>query len=151
MKAFKFMSYKCNKADPCMTFKWVDSHLVLWIIWVDDCLNAGLDQEVRKAVKEMHLMFECKDLGMLEEYVGCKIKHECDKGWMKLTQQVLLQSYEDEFELNQHGLKPHTPAEMGSVLEREDGDEVLSKKEHSKYLTGINKLLHMSRWKRPEM
>eukprot|EP00957_Ditylum_brightwellii_P053339 4043231-Ditylum_brightwellii.AAC.2 len=56
-----FESYKCNKADLCMAFKWVDSCLVLWITWVDDCLNTGPEQEVKKAMKEMHSMFECKD------------------------------------------------------------------------------------------
>eukprot|EP00957_Ditylum_brightwellii_P070326 5342611-Ditylum_brightwellii.AAC.1 len=95
-KVFKFMGYKRNKADPCTAFKWNE------------------EQEVRKAVKEMHLMFECKDLGMLDEYVGCKIKHKHNEGWMKLMQPVLLQSFGDEFELNQHGLMPHTPAETGS-------------------------------------
>eukprot|EP00957_Ditylum_brightwellii_P012612 953270-Ditylum_brightwellii.AAC.1 len=54
-KAFKFMGYKRNKANPCMAFKWVDSRLVLWITWVDDCHNARPEQEARKAVKEMHL------------------------------------------------------------------------------------------------
>eukprot|EP00957_Ditylum_brightwellii_P009146 691518-Ditylum_brightwellii.AAC.1 len=101
-------------------------------------------------MKEMHLMFECKELGMLAEYVGCKIKYKHNEGWMKLMQPVLLQSYEDEFELNQRGLMPHTSAEMGSVLEREEGDGVLSKKEHSKYQTDVGKLVHMSRQTRPE-
>eukprot|EP00957_Ditylum_brightwellii_P053338 4043231-Ditylum_brightwellii.AAC.1 len=78
------------------------------------------------------------------------MEHKCNEGWMKLMQPVLLQTYEDEFELNQHGLKPQTSAETGSVLEREDSDEVLSKREHSKYWTGIGKLMHMFRWMRPE-
>eukprot|EP00957_Ditylum_brightwellii_P035502 2691471-Ditylum_brightwellii.AAC.1 len=103
---------------------------------------------MRKAVKEMHLVFECKDLGVLEEYVGCKIEHKRDEGWIKLMQPVLLQSFEDEFKLDQHGLVPHTPAKTGSVLERHKGDEVLGKKDYGKYQTEIGKLLHMARWTR---
>eukprot|EP00957_Ditylum_brightwellii_P108299 8262075-Ditylum_brightwellii.AAC.1 len=40
-KALCYMSYSGNKADPCLAFQWIDGLLVIWIIWVDDCLAIG--------------------------------------------------------------------------------------------------------------
>eukprot|EP00957_Ditylum_brightwellii_P128242 9780668-Ditylum_brightwellii.AAC.1 len=99
----------------------------------------------------MSSLFETEELGELEEYVGCKIEYNREERWMRLTQPILLQSYEDEFELDEHGLNPHTPADTGSMLERIEGEPTLGKEEHGKYRMGVGKLLHMSRWIRPEI
>eukprot|EP00957_Ditylum_brightwellii_P007110 539753-Ditylum_brightwellii.AAC.1 len=138
------MQFHCNKANPCLSYKWVNGKLVIWISWVDDCLNAGPEQEVREAVKQMNSMLKCKELGELAEYVSCKIDYNKDDGWMRLMQPILLQSYEDKFGRNEHGLMPHTPVEAGSVLEKEESKKTLGQQEHNKYQTGVGKLLHMS-------
>jgi len=41
--------------------------------------------------------FDCVDIGALIEYVGCKIERT-SKG-LKITQPVILQSFEDEFKI----------------------------------------------------
>ena len=41
LKAFRFMKYARNRADPCLYFRWVKGELVIWISWVDDCLLVG--------------------------------------------------------------------------------------------------------------
>ena len=66
-----------------------------------------------------------------------------DVGWIKLTQLVLLQIFEDEFEMNETGREAITPAVAD--------EEVLLKEEHSKYRTGTDKLLHVTRWSRPDI
>eukprot|EP00957_Ditylum_brightwellii_P134549 10257052-Ditylum_brightwellii.AAC.2 len=60
-----------------------------------------------------------------------------------MMQPDLLQSYKDEFELDQHGLIPHMPAETGSVLDKKSDSEVIGRKEHSQYQLGAGKWLHM--------
>ena len=70
---------------------------------------------------------------------------------MKLTQPVLLKSYEDEFDLPTNGPIPTTPAEGGQVLRPcEDGGE-LSPEMQTKYQSGVGKMLHMMRWSRPDV
>eukprot|EP00957_Ditylum_brightwellii_P132060 10068767-Ditylum_brightwellii.AAC.1 len=67
---------------------------------------------------------------------------------------MLLQSYVDKFSLKEGGHVPHTPAKTGQVLSRgehETRDHKVSKKEHSKYQTGVGKLLHTTQFTRPEM
>jgi hypothetical protein len=35
----------------------------------------------------------------MKEYVGCKVEHNRQERWIKLTQPVMIQRFEDEFEL----------------------------------------------------
>eukprot|EP00957_Ditylum_brightwellii_P055405 4198626-Ditylum_brightwellii.AAC.1 len=74
-QAFKYMKYKCNKANLFLSVNCMNGFLVLWIAWVDDCLNAELPDSVCQAKKETLLMFDCEDLGLMKEYVGCKINY----------------------------------------------------------------------------
>eukprot|EP00957_Ditylum_brightwellii_P061493 4667343-Ditylum_brightwellii.AAC.1 len=79
-KAFKFMQFHYNKADLCLSYKWVNGKLNIWITWVDNCLNTGPEQEVKEVVKQMNSLFECKELGELAEYAGCKIDYNKEDG-----------------------------------------------------------------------
>ena len=60
-------------------------------------------------------LFDCEDIGEFKEYVGCKVERNDKEGYVKFTQPVLLQSYEDEFQLPTN--KYETPAEPSKVLE----------------------------------
>jgi hypothetical protein len=87
--------------------------LVAWISWIDDCLVAGDTIAVETAKEKMKSRFDCDDLGELNEYVSCEIDRGED--FVKFTQPVLLQSYEDEFEFNKTR-SVFTPEEQGKVL-----------------------------------
>eukprot|EP00957_Ditylum_brightwellii_P003744 284488-Ditylum_brightwellii.AAC.1 len=107
------MKFQRNKANPYLYYKWIGSCLIMWMSWVDDCLVAGPLELVEIAKAEMTGLFECKELREMDEYVGCKVEHDLQWHTIKLTQPVLLQSYTDEFKLDEHGLTPRTPAEAG--------------------------------------
>ena len=59
--------------------------------------------------------FDCDEVGELKEYVGCKIDWDKSAKWLKFTQPVLLQSFQDEFELLTRS-EFATPADLGQVL-----------------------------------
>jgi hypothetical protein len=42
---------------------------------------------------------ECEDAGSLNECIGCKVDRDVEGRKVKLTQPVLIQSFQDEFEL----------------------------------------------------
>ena len=44
---------------------------------------------------------ECDDTGEIQEYVGCKVQFDDENRTIKLTQPVLIQSFNDEFTLPQ--------------------------------------------------
>ena len=60
--------------------------------------------------------FEVDDIRPLEEDVGCKINYGPQQNCMKLTQPVLIQSLEDEFQIDLGGHIPQTAAAPGQVL-----------------------------------
>jgi hypothetical protein len=157
LRAFKHMKYARCKADPCLYFRWkqdsntMKRRLIIWLLWVDDCLILGPKKFVTGAKKKMMTLFECDDLGEMEEYVGCKVERNWTERWVRLTQPVLLQSYADEFNLDEHRRAPRTPAEAGDVLSKGEPKEQIKAKEQKKFRSGVGKLLHMMRWTRPEI
>ena len=148
--AFKSMSYQRSKADPCLHIRWTDGGLVAWLSWVDDYLVIGPKHEVKKAKADMMDRFDCDEVGELREYVGCKTDYDAKGGRLKFTQPVMLQSFVDEFEMPD-GQIPTTPAVPGSILMPVVERNQLSKKEQTKYRSGVGKLLHMMRWSRPDI
>jgi hypothetical protein len=56
--AFKSMDYKRSKADPCLYYARTALGLVLWILWVYDCLAVGKKEVVEIAKQQMMSHFE---------------------------------------------------------------------------------------------
>jgi hypothetical protein len=148
VKALTDMNFKRSAADPCLYYSWTMYGLVVWLSWIDDFLVAVDKKAVEAAKEQMKSIFECDDLGELNEYVGCKIDRNEDS--VKFTQPVMIQSYEDEFELNKTR-QVSTPSEQGNVLMKCDKGTELGGKEQTKYRSRVGKLLHMMRWSRPEI
>ena len=143
------LGFEKSGADPCLYFKWNDhERLNIWISWVDDLLAIGTRDDVELMAEGVKSQFDVDDLGTLEEYVGCKIDIDRENRSMRFTQPVLLQSYQDEFKLPD--LSPVTPLEAGRVLVKCEVADRLPDSEQSVYRSGVGKLLHMSRWSRPE-
>ena len=158
LRAFRHMNYERSKADPCLYFRWIKDpttmkdRLIVWLIWVDDCLILGPKTMVDSAKKEMMKLFDCDDLGEMQEYVGCKVERNQEERWVRLTQPVLLKSFQDEFELDEQRKDPRTPAEAGDVLSKGEPEEQMkTKNEQKKFRSGVGKLLHVMRWTRPEV
>ena len=113
LSAFCKMDCKRSKADPCLCFKWTAGFgLTMWLSHVDDCYVTGKKEGALQAKDEMH---ECDDIGELKEHVGCKINCKPHRGYLRVTQPVLLQSFEDEFNLPK-GKAPTLPASPGESL-----------------------------------
>ena len=112
---------------------------MIWISWIDDLVCVGPKEAVLKAKEEMMARFECDDVGDLDEYIGCKLERNVEDGWVKFTQPVLLQSFEDEFELPKNRV-PNTPAEPGQILVTGNPGSELDKEQQKSYRSGVGKL-----------
>eukprot|EP00957_Ditylum_brightwellii_P026963 2038523-Ditylum_brightwellii.AAC.1 len=126
LKCMKDMQYMRNSADLCMYYKWTLAGLVIWLSWINDCMVWGPKSVVPAESKAFTNQFECDDVGEVNEYVGCKIERDKKDKSFIFTQPILIQSFNDEFELsNKH---PKTPAEAGTTLVKTDaGGKVGSK------------------------
>jgi hypothetical protein len=99
----------------------------------------------------MGKIFDCEDVDEMNEYVGCKIERDPEEPSLRITQPVLLQSFEDEFDLSQMG-KPGLPAPAGSMLtkgDKTDSEAVLLAQQA--YRKGVGTLLHVTQWTRPDI
>jgi hypothetical protein len=47
------------------------------LLWVDDFAIFGPDELVPGIKNELLSLFNCKDVGEMKEYVGCKIERDC--------------------------------------------------------------------------
>lgn len=118
------------------------------ISWIDDNLIVGSKEAVAATKKDLMDRFDCEDCGDLDEYVGCKIDR-IDDGAIKFTQPVILQSFDDEFDLPNESY--NTPARAGTVLTKGEPEDALGGQEQTKYRSGVGKMLHVMQYSRPEM
>ena len=147
LQCFRSVGFEKSAADPCLCFAWKTHGLVLWLSWMDDCLVCGNETDACKAKEDMKQRFDCDDKSKMKECIGCKV--ERGDGWLRLTQPVLLNTFEDEFELPDND--PKFPATAGKVLVKGSEETTMSSQEQFKCRSGVGKLLHMMRWTRPDV
>ena len=131
MEAFSDMKFERSDADPCLYYRRSRYGLIAWVSWIDDCLVVGSRKAVGIAKRMLMNRFDCEDIGIANEYVGCKLTRDHEHKWMKITQPVLLQSYEDEFDLPENECK--TPAVPGQVLMKCDRKDALPAIQQKKF------------------
>ena len=84
--------------------------------------------------------FECDDVGEMQEYVGCKVERK--PGYIKLTQPVLIQSLNDEFDLPD-GKAPKTPAEPNTILPFIEEHDQMNGNIKTYFRSGVGKMIHL--------
>jgi hypothetical protein len=140
---FASMGFERSKSDPCLYYKWSTTGLVLWVSWIYDCLVMGHQKAVKGTRKKMMDRFDCDVLGNMNEYVGCRLERNVKERWIKITQPVQLQSFEDEFDFPDERDKPFIPVEAGQVLKRASDNEGVGQDGQGAFRKGVGKLLHM--------
>lgn len=77
---------------------------------------------------------DCDGTGEMIEYVGCKIDYDCKNQRMKITQPVLIQSFQDEFELPTE--EYCTPAAPNTTLQKTSDESTLNSEDQTTYRSG---------------
>ena len=148
----KKMECERSKADPCLFFKWDEIWgLVMWLTWIDDKLCIANPQRVEHEKNTIMQHFKCDDVGPVKDYIGCKLEVNDNDRSIKMTQPVLVQSLSDEFEDIPQGANPLTPARPGNILTKGDESDKLNPELHSRYRTGVGKLLYLAKHSRPDI
>ena len=105
LKTFNKMNFRRRKVDPCMYFNWKILGLIIWLYQIDECIWFGNIEDVEDSHNKMRQLSECDDVGNMDEYVRCKVERKEES--FKLTQPVVIQSFEDEFDFLD--MNPVTP------------------------------------------
>jgi hypothetical protein len=137
-QAFKAMGYSRSEADPCLYFKWDKVSCACGLV-------IGKEDTVAKESAKLMSLFECEDIGPMEEYVRSKVK--INGGTMKFKQPVLLQSFVDEFGVDAK-IKVNLPAVPGHVLAKGEDHEIMDGVMRTKYMSGVGKLQYLATWSR---
>ena len=86
--------------------------LVIILSGIDDNLIVSSKQAVAVTKQELMSCSDCKDCEELDEYVGYRLTRS--NGEIKVTQDVLVHSFDDEFDLTRKNYV--TPAKLGNIL-----------------------------------
>ena len=89
----------------------------MWLSWVDNCAVGGHGQDPHNEKEKMKKLFNCNSSGEVTEYIGTKVDVDNNKKTIRQTQPVVIQSFEDKFDMVKDG-KVTTPAAPGKVLHK---------------------------------
>ena len=117
------------------------------VTWIDTNLVVESDVAVAKTKEGLMSHFDCEDYGELGKYVGQKITCISDDA-LKSTQLVILQSYTDKFELPNR--KFPNLATSGDFLTKCKAKDALGHIQHTKYRSGVSKMIHVMQYSRPQ-
>jgi hypothetical protein len=92
------MNMAKNLVDPCLFYQWIDRQVIVILLWVDDFAIFGPVELVPGIKNELLSLFNCKDVGEMKEYVGCRVKRDRENGWIRLTQPVKIQKFVDKYD-----------------------------------------------------
>eukprot|EP00804_Cyclotella_cryptica_P029407 CCRYP_013350-RA/>CCRYP_013350-RA protein AED:0.32 eAED:0.07 QI:0/-1/0/1/-1/1/1/0/170 len=95
--------------------------------------------------------FKCDNVGKVKDYIGCKLDISSDRQSPKMTQPVLVKSLTDEFEDIAQDKAALAPAKPGNILTKCENSPKLKPEKHSRYRTGVGKLLYLTKHSRPDI
>ena len=122
----------------------------MWTSWVEDLLTVNPTEGITTNKATVMKHFQLDQPGKLSEYIGCKVDFNRDKSLLRFMQPVIIQSFKEEFDLTAH-TTPKIPAVPGEVLEEGEEEHCLSAREHWDYQKDMGKLLHATKFTKPDI
>jgi hypothetical protein len=84
------LGFRASKTNPALFVKGAERQATYVLVWVDDILVAGLDQEEIAAVKEeLGAVFDVRHLGEATYFLGMEVTRDREAKTLKLTQKKL--------------------------------------------------------------
>lgn len=141
----KQYSLKQSMADPCLFTRTRNNNKLLVIIYVDDGLIAGSNQEeIQVFIRELKQEFKIT-VGPPESFLGIHILRQKDRS-IFLTQRIYSEKILDKFRMSE--AKPvSTPSE--GIIQKNDTEEVFDKK--IPYRQAVGSLMYLTSATRPDL
>jgi hypothetical protein len=120
---------------------------VMILIYVDDCLIAGRSLAwVSETVALVQKMFEARDMGVPEDFLGMRIERDRSAKTLRLHQQPYVSKLLETYNLS--GVAPLSVPLKASLTA--EGDP-LSAELHSQYPSLVGSLMHLANCTRPDI
>ena len=117
------------------------------VFWIDDNLICRSKENVANMKRKLIERFDCEDCGEFDKFLGNKIT-KLENGVLKMTRPVLVQKFEDEFEIPTQTLK--TLGRAGNILTQGDKSLTMNAKVQTYFRSGVGILIHLMQWSRPD-
>jgi hypothetical protein len=140
-------------ADVCLLKRVSNDGVVYLCIYVDDVLLVGNKNGIVNAKQDIGNKFKIKDVGELNEYVGCMVIKDKQKKCAYLIQPDLIEKLEKAFKNDiAHLRKYKMPAPTGEIITRpETEEELINQEDQKKFRSGVGSLLFLIKYSRPDI
>ena len=154
MTSTKMHFEKCL-ADGCLLKRKNEHGILIVCVYVDDTMCIGTREAIDEFKNELKEVFNTKDEGKMEEYVGCSVIRK-DNGKLMMHHPHLLRKIKREFEEELEKVRIYdTPASTGdTVIRAKDGDDkaiFLEPAKQRRYRSGVGMLLYLVKFTRPDI
>ena len=111
------MGYTTSRADPCVRIKKEDGNYTLTNTYTDDTNGASNnDEEIKRRKEEISKIWEIRDVGGTEYFLGMRVQQDLELGTVRLTQRPYWEHFLNRFSLT-HVTPRNTPLPVGIVLD----------------------------------
>src|SRR6202522_3440217 len=110
------LGYTTSRADPCIRFKKEDGNYTIWNTNTANQYGASNnDREIEKRKEEIGAVWDVKDVGETEYFLGMRVQQDLELGTVRLTQKPYWEHVINRFNLE--SVTPrNTPLPVGIVL-----------------------------------
>src|SRR5271155_1847855 len=116
-ETYKNLGYTTSRADPCVRFKNEDGNYTITDTYTDNIFGASNDDnEVKRRKDEIGRVWEIKDVGENEYFLGMRVQQDLTLGTIRLTQQPYWEHVVNRFCLEHITLR-NTPLSTGIILD----------------------------------
>ncbi|GBN79737.1 hypothetical protein AVEN_56089-1 [Araneus ventricosus] len=116
------------------------------IVYVDDLLIAGKEEDIRKIIKELEEEYELKNLGEVNYYLGINIERTNERNFA-LNQKNKIEEIVEKFNLKE--AKPSNIPMDPNYLKQEGEDDLLPN--NTQYRKAVGALLYIATVSRPDI
>jgi hypothetical protein len=114
---YEDLGYYTSYADPCVRIKTEGGNYTISNTYTDDTFGASnSDEEVKKRKGEIGEVWEVKDVGETEYFLGMRVQQDLEAGTIRFTQRPYWEYVLNRFNLN--GVTPrNVPLPVGLILD----------------------------------
>jgi hypothetical protein len=135
-----------SQADPALFVKLGEGGRVLALVYVDDCLIAGKTmEEVQEVIDLLGELFEVKDMGEPQDFLGIQIVRDREAGTIAIHQQPYIQKLLADYGVS--GATPLTTCPSSAFAEGTPTSPEITRL----YPSLVGSLMHLANCTRPDI
>jgi transposase InsO family protein len=111
------LGYTTSRADPCVRYKKEDGNYTITDTYTDDVFGASNnDEEIERRKGEIGRVWEIKDVGETEYFLGMRVHQDLHSGTIRLTQRPYWEHVLNRFQLD-NVVPRNIPLPVGIILD----------------------------------